>query len=1602
MVFSFTNLQKTNAKYLVFFITASIVTALSFHTMAAVKVKAGQTLAEAAGNALVRDDESLPDWCPPPPKDGMVAICGTVKSAMVDITPTDIQYPGVPIQDARIYIYEDNPLSDTGKLEGMLTNIFSSTTTNAEGKFGTYARKIGPPHQKVHLIVECDGEIKDTAIIETFHNTWNLDLMVACNPTYTPSENMGMDKTSLQPPPPFPLDLANGARESFLGCTNKPLENTAVGLSKREEPVINNIVGELNYEHRYFINNVYVSGGPGIPFFPDLSWMFRSPGGLWTPDCLLRNKWGNYQCDVPDNCAWGQDSDGNEQYKQLCTLDPLKGEPITLSGRPSPPPTDCSSDEPVARIYARPDCTANPNDVANYYAAHGGVDDINNVVWNEMYWENDPDGDGEDFLDPNSIYNSTHEDCLKTLENYATNQPILDGQGAVLWDIERADGVLCDDVGPVGMAPEDRLTRPFFLQIPKSTGEYASPFRRWDFRQNMDNFMQDPLASLQWTSKFFGSASASAGGAGAVYFRGFKQENPEPTTGLPKCEFFRMGNFPLNETAGRTVINSLTTSGPYGALARPFDTIEKLYYANARMLDDYVCTTNAGSPIRFCDIQPAFGTDTYCDVSKPGCRDTDLPKNLNKNLDPAVRSRILGNCGDFKLDRRYFPPDLVLATGDTQWGMKSFTPNDSVPTGTKSDATFEITETENDNRHTTGSRVALQQGGELGLASANSVACAVNPKWCAQQQINPDNRKEVNSLTDTFRYPFLEEPEKFKEKYLDSTVWEVNSVGGNQQSMCSIGNVYQFDITGPIEESNPEFMPDNTIDGNADHDTHKSAGASTWYFSETALSRDKILKTRENSGGELPEPRWDSRCSTDIADLGQYVEDCIPVRTSNLFLDLAYSYTLARDAWDSILILIGGDAQLHKMAVSLENISDATWNALVANNDWKIFGDRKDIPEFAIDELIPLPYDTYNVVMDYPLTESGFDSAFLLPKPNSGLDPEDWGPGHACYNFDTPIPEGYICGTYRENPKGISRTCRVDACLNFFRVEKCRCNCDDDDDPDEEYECDMTCDGNYIVVEVCDATQRLRCAQDQLTTEAWTNWKKPYNEPGRVTYTADVPGSIDIRGTMVNKKDIYPPENIDPRIKRHDHQDHYDPPHPPKMMCPGDDNKVETTRSDDDPRCWTTVAGPLRANPVLSETEIQTAIQTGTQIKNCNGYLTVSDDALRAVQEPPFEVARTVVSTAPGNPIIPNPNYNPDVDFKYDQQDLDESTIAGLKMFKAFAWPFAPVWGGNRICTVDAKMTNNDLEKPKQLDAAPETKKNLWIQGQEIDCGGSGDVATLTGLFSPEYVPPVSNEQKELHNIFYHCRMGSTYIPEADTREKIQILTTYNPEMDNDDGWDCPLGGPPSPELAMLTGASGGGSCQISAGTLKSCGATFDALPDEFSEMFRLTLNWSATKLNIPAAAIVAQMAASGSAFQKEYDQFWKDDFTVAKWALPYWGRMDMGGPATCNDLVWTAQGVFDYIKREADAIISNEDTHTAEFCQILNSASVGRCQTASRCNFLDGSLLSGWALREGGGEGCSGGFNITDALNKYSGGSLANAGTDLSPYIAIYDCLRN
>ena len=161
-----------------------------------------------------------------------------------------------------------------------------------------------------------------------------------------------------------------------------------------------------------------------------------------------------------------------------------------------------------------------------------------------------------------------------------------------------------------------------------------------------------------------------------------------------------------------------------------------------------------------------------------------------------------------------------------------------------------------------------------------------------------------------------------------------------------------------------------------------------------------------------------------------------------------------------MLTLGGGDANLHDMDFKLQDLVDSIVTALSGDSKTKSYGDRQDVPDVPTGTpgiKPPEEKSYYKVKFEYPLTEASFKGKFRLPgvteAENSApvythveLRPEDWGPGHTCYGFDTKVPPGQICGTLREDIgveeiKGVSRTCRVDQCVAFIRVETALCTC---------------------------------------------------------------------------------------------------------------------------------------------------------------------------------------------------------------------------------------------------------------------------------------------------------------------------------------------------------------------------------------------------------------------------------------------------------------------------------------------------------------------------------------------------------------------------------
>jgi hypothetical protein len=223
-------------RQLIFVLITVLVTTLSFHN-----VLAAQPIFD--GNDPMKD-ENLPRWCPPSADtNGLAVICGTVViNDTVDVGISS-EIPFQPVPNIMVAAYEENPFSSTGRLAGELTNVFSSTYTNEEGKYRLAVRRTSPPNLKVTIVFFCGSTKVREDTYDSWHNTWNNFTQINCTPdiqALTQDNSIAINEGQ----PPMPLEVPPSS--FFFGCTNKPFSDASVGLAKKYEPVVNNIISEKN------------------------------------------------------------------------------------------------------------------------------------------------------------------------------------------------------------------------------------------------------------------------------------------------------------------------------------------------------------------------------------------------------------------------------------------------------------------------------------------------------------------------------------------------------------------------------------------------------------------------------------------------------------------------------------------------------------------------------------------------------------------------------------------------------------------------------------------------------------------------------------------------------------------------------------------------------------------------------------------------------------------------------------------------------------------------------------------------------------------------------------------------------------------------------------------------------------------------------------------------------------------------------------------------------------------------------------------------------------------------------------------------------------
>jgi hypothetical protein len=128
-----------------------------------------------------------------------------------------------------------------------------------------------------------------------------------------------------------------------------------------------------------------------------------------------------------------------------------------------------------------------------------------------------------------------------------------------------------------------------------------------------------------------------------------------------------------------------------------------------------------------------------------------------------------------------------------------------------------------------------------------------------------------------------------------------------------------------------------------------------------------------------------------------------------------------------------------------------------------------------------------------------------------------------------------------------------------------------------------------------------------------------------------------------------------------------------------------------------------------------------------------------------------------------------------------------------------------------------------------------------------------------------------------------------------------------------------------------------------------------FSNTALNILNYAADRFKMPPAVLVAYMSVEGEAFNPPFYygeggyNAYLDDHLMDMWSKEYFGRIELiDDKNICMDTPWSAVGPGQWIKKWFTLFL-----HDDIACAELNAISPRRCNNASRCNFLDLTVVA-------------------------------------------------
>jgi hypothetical protein len=967
--------------------------------------------------------------CPVAPSPGLSSICGSVVSAIPENKTmsdgTVAKVPGKGVPGVSVYLYECDNRFPSCKKNGNIVNPFASTSTNIDGRFHLVMRKLDNSvtlqavkeipdavvqSKRRYLVFMCGKEFAGVQVIPSYMDLTNIVHEVKCPlpssykappekftiPSLKLANQTGygdplLDYDTTESGTPIKPGLGTGyvahLTTQVYWDKDKPLQNMNLNIKLEEaDPRFLKHTGDDGIDDA----NSFKGGGIKVAKSDEIN------GAWWSLDCL--KKYG----------------DAGDPMVQFCMgyVPPVGN--ITLS--------KTLRDYGYIKIgdyifYSKDGLTPEPFSPAMTYT--GFIDYFNNnrvpVIEGRLV-------DGYE--------KKLYEDPEFLVQNKLPNIP-----------------------------PKNAIL--FYKELPA--------------RQDITAFVQDPTSVASFNSTQY------ANSLGDVFLR---KDFTKLLSMYPACSTLKVTNDKIGGTSG---INSYTTGGP-GSYLSSLYYLKKEYDENVNKKAP-VCKFNPKdakeNPVTIGDVQPPWDLDSSkykLDNSywrneflvAYGQNNTTAKYNLsydsrNDSYPTAVNSSAINK----------FPFRVYTEAGlSNQWAYNAGTsallsndakkPNNSVEaaiytSGTNSANSWAYSPYTNANRIITGAA-------EIKASSGRTMSLN---KW---SEVNGRYFPEIVDVAPKddgtmFRNIFAGNSDHYPFKDLGGLDPLQNVIKGVTEAFkTAVDTLFKNpQVTNDQAIAYAERAGDVKVFLDSDLLLYQDVEKYNLWEVSTDGSIGKYISTLDefiaipgNKDEIILFSKQVERDGTRTPTSAIYMTSAA-IRRHDELQKLSTKGVISPDLYDSLLSTLYGNGVLD--FVAKKGLIDQVFNffrkATLEIDILNLFGinsnaNNKSFLDRADSENLGTPGSIDDLKTVFALSEATFKKEFILPvigtlkngENNVWLFPEDWGGtsnnARECYPWD-PLPINGQCKTSTvESKDGISRTCKVDACLKTTTEAWCKCNRDTD------------------------------------------------------------------------------------------------------------------------------------------------------------------------------------------------------------------------------------------------------------------------------------------------------------------------------------------------------------------------------------------------------------------------------------------------------------------------------------------------------------------------------------------------------------------------------